>query len=148
MRETRIFHHAALLCFYYSVFQFRDSRSRSVATHAVAFKSVGFYKVGHLSSGFPLSIALGLYGPRPQLMLLYSLIFVPSSTVITDIAATVLFPSLHTLQVIFLSRFQDRLTCSFTRYCSLFLGTTTLTAAPVFSSTAIRDVSADRIMPK
>ena len=122
-----------------------------MATHTVAFKSVGFYKVGHLTSGFPLSIALGLYGPRPQLMLLYSLIFVPSPTVIPDIAATVLTffsPSLHFLQVIFMKVSKDRLTCSFKRYCSLFLGTTTLTAVPVFSSTAIRDDSADRIIPK
>ena len=61
-----------------------------MATHAVAFKSVCFYKVGHQSSGFPLSIALGFYGPRQELILLYSLIFVPSPTVIPDIAASVL----------------------------------------------------------
>ena len=45
-----------------------------------------------------------------------------------------------------LSRFQFRLTCSFKRYCSLFLGTPT--AVPVFSSTKIRGDSADRIIPK
>ena len=44
--------------------------------------------------------------------------------------------------------FEYRLTSSFKRYCSLFLGTTALTPVPVFSSSSISGDSVDRIIPK
>ena len=88
-------------------------------------------------------------GLRPQLILLYSLIICSTAYCNTRYRnrCSGAYFRVYMASQWFLSTFEYRLTCSFWRYCLLFLGTLTLTPEPVFCWTSTRGALVDRRIP-